>query len=159
MPPSTDLPSAGLGVATGVGLIALFLGLRLWYERRGREPALPAADRVHFTHQDLRRGLGVGILVVVAAALGLGSRIPPRIAGKANLLFAVVWLVVLGLIVVLLLLAMIDWMATRRYAMRHRKAMIREQISAMKEHARHAAASRTSAAEGPREPTVPPPPP
>ena len=37
MPPSNDLPSASLALAAGISLIAAFLGLRQWYERRAEK--------------------------------------------------------------------------------------------------------------------------
>ena len=153
MPPSTDLPSASLALAAGISLIAAFLGLRQWYERRAREFDLSEADQMHFARQDIRRMMGVGIMLVIVAILLVSSRLEPRIKGKANLVFAELWVVVLALIVVLLLLSLIDWLATRRYAARHRRAMIRESVEAIRQDARRAAASRSpSHSKGPQEP-------
>ena len=155
MPPSNDLPSASLALAAGISLIAAFLGLRQWYERRAREFDLSEADETHFARQDIRRVLGVAIMLVIVAILLVSSRLEPRINGKANLVFAELWVVVLALIVVLLMLALIDWLATRRYAARHRRAMIRESVEAIRHDASRAAASRATTpnhSDGPHDP-------
>ena len=140
MPRADDIPSASLGLAAGLCLIALFLGLREWYERKARESDLSPADHRHFTHQDLRRRLGVGVLFAIAVLALVGSRIEPQAAGKANLLFAGLWFVVLTLIIVLLGLALADLLATGAYARRRRKEMLRESIEAIRRDARRASA-------------------
>jgi len=126
MPPANDVPSASLGLALGIVLIAMFLGLRQWYERRARDPELSRADHVHFARQDARRNLGVVVLFAIAAIVVLTTRLAPTIQGKANPAFAELWLIVMALIVVLLGLALMDWLATRVYAHRHRQEMIQE---------------------------------
>jgi hypothetical protein len=128
MPTPNELPGAGLGLAAGICLIALFLGLREWYERRGRSRELSREDRGHFARQDLRRRFGVAVLFATAALVLFGSRIRPRSGGKPNLLFIGFWTAVLGLIVVMLVLSLFDWMATRAYARRHRKQIFRDSL-------------------------------
>src|ERR1700733_6364985 len=59
MPIAQDVASGGVRMAAGITLIAVFLGLRQWYESRAREPDLSDLDRTYFIRQDLRRGLGV----------------------------------------------------------------------------------------------------
>lgn len=135
MPRADDIPSASLGLAAGLSLIALFLALREWYERKAREQYLSPADELHFWHQDVRRRLGVGVLIAIAVLALAGSRIEPRAAGRANLVFVVLWLAVLTLIVVLLGLALADLLATRSYARRHRGEMLRESIEAIRQQA------------------------
>jgi hypothetical protein len=44
----------------------------------------------------------------------------------------------MGLIVVLLLLAAFDWMATRRYANRHLRSMARQRLELLRESVRRA---------------------
>ena len=97
-------------------MIAIFLGLRQWYESRAREPILSDLDRGYFFRQDLRRGLGVGIMLILALGIWIGARIEPRVAGKANLAFVQVWFVVIVLILILLAVALLDWLDTRLYA-------------------------------------------
>jgi UDP-N-acetylmuramyl pentapeptide phosphotransferase/UDP-N-acetylglucosamine-1-phosphate transferase len=126
MPPAQDVPSASLGLALGIVLIALFLGLRQWYERRARDRDLSGADRSHFARQDVRRNLGVAVLLAIAAVVVATTRLAPEVEGKSNPAFAELWLIVLALIVVILWLALLDWLATRAYARRHRLEMIHE---------------------------------
>jgi len=113
MPRADDIPSASVGLAAGLCLIALFLGLREWYERQAREPDLSPADDLHFSHQDMRRRLDVGVLLTIAVPTLAGSRIEPRAAGGANVPFVALWFLVLTLIMVLLGLALADLLATR----------------------------------------------
>ncbi len=136
MPRADDIPSASFGLAAGLCLIALFLGLRQWYERRARESNLSPADEIHFWHQDTRRRLGVGVLLAISLLALTGSRIEPKAQGQANLLFVGLWFVVLALILVLLGLALADLLATRAYARRHRKQLIRESIAAIRRDVR-----------------------
>src|SRR5262249_26957936 len=106
---------------------------RQWYERQRREPELSDADRNHFARQDLRRGLGVLIMLTLAVGLVIGSRIHPFVAGQGNLMFVTVWLNMMGLIVVLFVLAIWDGLATRQYATRHRRSLARERIEMLRE--------------------------
>jgi len=140
MPRADEIPSASFGLAAGLCLIALFLALREWYERKAREPVLSPADNRHFWHQDMRRRLGVGVLLAIAVLALAGSRIEPRAAGRANVLFVALWFLVLTLILVLLGLALADLLATRAYALRHRRQMLRESIEAIRQHSQGAAA-------------------
>ena len=158
MPRADDIPSASLGLAAGLGLIALFLGLREWYERQAREPDLSPADQRHYFYQDLRRRLGVGVLLTIAILALAGSRIEPRALGRANLSFVALWFVVLALIAVLLGLALADLLATGAYARRRRKEMLRESIEAIRRDARQAAARsprKTNGADESSPPSLP----
>jgi UDP-N-acetylmuramyl pentapeptide phosphotransferase/UDP-N-acetylglucosamine-1-phosphate transferase len=142
MPLANDIPSASLGLALGIFLIALFLGLRQWYERRARDLDLSPADHAHFSQQDARRNLGVAVLLAIAAIVVVTTRLEPKVEGKANPTFAELWIIVLALIVVLLALAMLDWLATRVYARRHRRQMIRESLEAIRHQARPSSPTR-----------------
>jgi UDP-N-acetylmuramyl pentapeptide phosphotransferase/UDP-N-acetylglucosamine-1-phosphate transferase len=138
MPRAGDIPSASLGLAAGLCMIALFLGLREWYERQAREPDLSPADDRHFRHQDVRRRAGVGVLFSIALLALAGSRIDPRPAGRANVLFVALWVLVLTMIVVLLGLALADLLATRAYARRQHRQMLRESLEAIRQQTRRA---------------------
>ena len=133
MPRTGDLGSSSLAMAAGVGLITLFLGLRLWYERKGRLSTNSEGEREFFRFQDFRRGLGIGIMSAIALATAYGGQISHRVDGKANLAFVVVWFSVIVLVVVLLVLAMIDWVATFRFARRARRRMLRERVHLLRE--------------------------
>jgi hypothetical protein len=151
MPPAESLGPISLALAIAVGLIAAALGLRQWSEWNHRAPALVDEDRGYFYWQDLRRGIGVIVMVILAVGVGLGarlkpfvvdpsyepqvvsavrvlagSRVEPLIARHANPLFIRVWLCLITLILVLLALALWDSMATRRYARRQRQSLVRE---------------------------------
>jgi len=125
---ATDYRMACRALALGVAMIAAFLGLRQWYERRGRTEPLTVEDEVYFRRQDVRRWAGVAVMLALALDVFGGSWVEPRVAGKGNPWFGVVWLVVLSLIVVMLGLAFLDLLATRKYARRHRRALFMNEI-------------------------------
>jgi hypothetical protein len=141
MPIDPDLASSGLLMSAGITLIAVFLGLRQWYESRAREADLSELDRTYFVRQDRRRGLGVAIMLILALEIGIGARMEPLIAGKANLSFVQVWLVVIVLILVLLVLALLDWLATRSYARRLRRSIARERVELLRQVFRKSASA------------------
>jgi hypothetical protein len=155
MPQADDISSASLGLAVGLGLIALFLGLREWYERKAREPDLSPADHRHYLHQDLRRRVGVGVLLTIAILALAGSRVQPDAFGRANLSFVALWFVVLALIAVLLGLALADLLATGAFERRRRKEMLRESIEAIRRDARQAAARPPQKSKGPGDSSPP----
>ena len=72
----------------------------------------------------------------VATGIYSGSRLPTFIGAEPdrhpNRLFLAVWLGVMGAVVLLLALAMIDWVSTRRYARRQRLAMDRERAEILR---------------------------
>src|SRR6478752_7208344 len=151
MPTADDVPSASLGLALGLFLIALFLGLRQWYERRARDVDLSGADLSHFRRQDARRYLGVAVLLAIAAVVFVTTRLVPIVEGKANPAFAELWLLVLAMIVVLLGLALLDWLATRGYFERHRQEMIRESFLDVRKGALGASPEDGEHTQRPRE--------
>jgi hypothetical protein len=142
-----DLASSSLLTSSGITLIAAFLGLRQWYERRARESDLSDRDRVYFFRQDVRRGLGVAVMLILAAGLYFGSRIPPRVAGHANLTFIQVWLAIVSLIMVMLGLALLDWISTRLYARRQHRSLASERERILRETLRKKYVDRPSESE------------
>jgi hypothetical protein len=149
-------------LSVAIAAVAAILGLRQASERRTREPSTSEADRNHFSRQDLRRGLGVAALLLLALGILVGSRLEPRVridrheariegdqpapadepakrppASRANLRFVGLWVGVIALIPILLTLALLDLLATRRYAERHRRTLARERIELLRE-LRHA---------------------
>jgi hypothetical protein len=136
MPPASEFPTASVALSVGLSLIALFLGLRQWYERRARESDLSEEDLLHFSRQDTRRRLGVGVLSTIALLVFADSRISTRAGDTAILVLVILWLVVLALIVLLLILALADLIATRSYARRHRRRIFRESINSIRRRSR-----------------------
>ncbi len=134
-----ELASASVMMSLGIILIAAFLGLRQWYEKQARESDLSDLDRRYFARQDLRRGLGVAVMLLIAAGISIGARIELRVNGRANLSYVIVWLAVIGLLVVMVTLAGLDWLATRVYARRLRRSIARERIELLRELIRESA--------------------
>jgi len=133
--------------AFGIAMIAAYLGLRQWYERRAREPDLSDADRDYFSRQDVRRGLGVMVMLILAAGISIGSRIEPRVNGQANLAYFEAWLGVIGLLVVMITLAGLDWLATTRYARRQRRFIAEERIKLLHDVIRESATAHSDPAD------------
>jgi uncharacterized membrane protein len=145
MPGPNDFQEACRALALGVTMIAAFLGLRQWYERKARGELDGPDEAAFFRRQDVRRWLGVGVMLALAIEVFLGASVEPRVGGRGNPRFVVVWLVVLSLIVVMLVLALADWLATRAYGLRKRKAIFRQQIDELRETVRRRAAERAAA--------------
>ncbi|APW60326.1 hypothetical protein [Paludisphaera borealis] len=142
MPGATDFQEACRALALGVTMIAAFLGLRQWYERKGRGDLASPEEAGFFRRQDVRRWLGVGVMLALAVEVYIGSWVEPRVGGRGNPRFVVVWLVVLSLIIVMLGLALADWLATRAYAARQRKAIFREQLDELRQEIQRRVAER-----------------
>ncbi len=121
-----------------LGLAAAAVALVGWQlaERRHRGASPSEADRDHFRGQDARRRVVAGSVSLLAAGVYLGSRIPYRREGRPNLAFLQTWLAVFLLIMLLLVLALLDWLATRRYARRHRDAIVREGMEILRDKMR-----------------------
>jgi hypothetical protein len=136
-------------------VISAVLGVSVWWERRTRKPSLLPEDHRHFQIQDIRRGVGVICLALLAPGIYIGSRLPifefePLPAGihapappvqHPNRVFLGVWAAVFALVAVLLALALVDWIATRRYARRQRAAMTMERLDILREGFLHTDAS------------------
>ena len=60
----------------------------------------------------------------------------PRLPAGPNPNFIETWIGVFILVMVLLVLAMVDWLATRSYAARHRRAIVREGLEILREEMR-----------------------
>lgn len=133
MPPIDRAVGISLFLSIGIAIVAACLALWLWYERRQRDPDLSDVDLRHFMRQDLRR-ISVSVaLLLLAVGIPWGSRLEPRIAGRINARFFVVWLAIFVLILVLLGLALVDWLATRLYARRHFQALARERLEILRD--------------------------
>src|SRR5262249_47934334 len=111
-----------------VGVTAAVLAVSQWRERRRRECGLSDADTDHFARQDFRRGVAGAVMGLLALGIAVGTHVGHRVAGAANPWFLEVWFIVFGLILILLWLALADWIATWHYARRHHRAMARERF-------------------------------
>lgn len=153
-----SLAPASLALALAVASVAVGLGLRLGWERRNRDPDLSEADRRHFLRQDIRRAVGVALLSLLALGVYVGSRVPelipvegPRRSGPAvrpNLLFLAVWLGIFASLVGAVVVALIDWSATREYARRHRREMDRRRAEFVREALNQYGQDETGASNG-----------
>jgi hypothetical protein len=132
----SDIATASLVLSSFVLLVAALLAWREWVDRRDRALELSPEDARHFGHQDRRRTLGILVLVALAVGLVVGSRIPHKLGNQTNPEFLGIWFGVFLLISLLLFLAMIDWLALRIFARRHRSQILRERIEILKEEAR-----------------------
>ncbi len=130
MPPAPDASGpVSLVLAAIVLAAAAFLGWRQWRDYHARPADLSPRDESHFARQDLRRLLGTIILTLIAAALGVGGWIPDRLNGRANQKFIYLWSGIALMMVVLLVLAMLDWVSTRLYLRRQRRRLTDEGLS------------------------------
>jgi membrane protein implicated in regulation of membrane protease activity len=137
MPPAApEIATASLIMTSVVLLVAALLAWREWVDRRARDPDLSPEDYAHFAGQDARRSIGIVVLVLLAAGVAVGSRTPSRMGNQANPQFVGIWLGVFVLIFVALSLAMLDWVALRRYAKRQRGQILRERLEILREQAR-----------------------
>ncbi len=132
----SDMATASLVLSTVVLIVAALLGWREWRDRRDRDPDLSPEDARHYAFQDTRRFLGIVVMVLLAVGLVVGSRLPIRVGGKTNPQFLAIWFGVFLLIFVLLTLAMLDWVALRLFARRHRNQILRERIEILREEKR-----------------------
>ena len=141
---STEL--YGLVLAVGVFAVAVALAGWHWVELRKPAPIGSEADALHFARQNARRCAVAGIKMVLVPLLFVGSRTGHRLNGRPNAVFIAVWLVVFTLVTALLILAGIDWLATRQFARRTRSAIVREGMELlgeeMKARARQASKKR-----------------
>jgi len=133
---------SSLILSIAVSIVSILLLVWLWLDRRNRETDLSKDDELHFSLQDTRRTVVAGIMFVLSAGLYAGARIDPRINGQPNLRFVQVWLGIAMLVVLLLVLALIDWLATQQYARRHRRAIVREGLEILRDELRLRMAAR-----------------
>jgi hypothetical protein len=141
MPNADNLASDSVTMSLGIALIAMFLGLRQWYDHRGRAEDLSEADCHYLHRQDVRRAVGVGMMLILAAGIVVGARIEPRVNGRANVAYVGVWLTVVGLLLASVLLAGVDWLATSRYARQQRRAIAEERVRLLHDMIRESADS------------------
>jgi len=125
----SDIELASLGLALLLFLVTALLGCREWFDRQSRPRQLAPEDQEHFVRRDRRRSTGLSILCLLALGIVIGSRTPTRVGLQPNAVFLGIWLAIFGLIMVLLMLALIDWHDLRRYARHKKKAIGRERMT------------------------------
>ena len=124
--------------ALGMALCIFALGMFCWvgYEYRLRSRELPPLDQRYFRLRDLRRGLCTLALAAIGCLMLYASRINVQ-AGRTEVrLWTWSWLAIFSLLASVFLLAGFDWVANRRYAMRHRRELLIEQRELLVELAR-----------------------
>lgn len=144
----------GLVIAAVLVGLAIVFGIRQWREARGRDPDLAAEDTDYHRRQDRRRGLGSLVMVLLAVGMTVGMSINARADRASGRLFGWVWLGVATLVMVLLVLAFLDWRAIRGYARRHREALADERYAALEDERRRLAIPKNGRA-GPHGPNLP----
>ena len=133
------------GILLAACVLAVAAGLWLWHRVDVRRPGLVLSDEdaEHFARQFVRRGAVAAVMSVLAGLIFVGSITNHRVNDRPNPVFIGVWLVVFALIGFLLVVAGIDWAATRRYARRQRSAIVREGMSLLREELKQRAAQRS----------------
>ena len=134
--------ACSLALAIFIAGCALLLGVHLWWDRGRRAHGLSASEQAHFRMQDIRRSFGILLMFLLAAGIYVGSRLPTRVIVSAheahpNRRFLALWLAVFASVMLLLGLAIIDWISTRRYARRQRDAMQQERVQLLGDAIRH----------------------
>jgi hypothetical protein len=133
--------NANTAMASGTVLVAAFLGLWQWFDRRARD--VDEVDRVFFQRQDLRRWIGIGMMLLLAVAIFVVDpsqpSMSPQTIGQLGQLVNLFCMI--ALIIGLLALALVDALATLRYARRHRRELSQEHAKLMLEVIRRTGSS------------------
>jgi hypothetical protein len=138
----------GIILALAVAGLALWFAGHQWAERRRRPLDLSAEDTAYFRGKDHRRLAGSVLMGTIAVAMAVGLWIDPRSGAEAARTWVASWSTVLSLLLVLLVLALWDWLALHAYARRHRSALLREREVLMNDLLRLGRESRTPGTEG-----------
>lgn len=123
MPPASPGAREGLAIAVGVLILTAIFLRKQWADRQDRADDLPAEDALYFARRDTRRWAGTAILGLIGIGMFFGSWLEPRVH---RLGFLATWIMVGGLVIVSLVLALIDWVANRAYAVRHIQQLAEE---------------------------------
>ncbi|MFO0910295.1 MAG: hypothetical protein U0794_18455 [Isosphaeraceae bacterium] len=134
--------SAGLSLAAGVTGVAFLLILWQIYDERRWQPEAGRPVSEHERSQSRRRRAVAAIMLLNALLIVVGIIVPHELEGRPNLVFVGIWVTVFLLVIALLVLAMIDWLATRRFALQARAAMSREGLAILRDELERRAAVR-----------------
>lgn len=114
--------------------LAVFLGVRQWLETRRRESEqLVEAEARHLSGRDRRRWAVASILALIGVAMMASTAIPVRQSREAARLWAWTWVGALVLTVILLVLALLDWLASASEARRQVRDLSEEQQALLSE--------------------------
>ena len=72
-------------------------------------------------------------MILLAAGIYFGSRMDHLINDRPNVWFLGLWMGVFWLVIILTFTALIDWIATRQFAHRHRREIVREGLSILRD--------------------------
>jgi hypothetical protein len=119
--PPNPLATPSLVLSVLVLAAATFLGVREWLERRGRDEDIGPGEEAHLMVRDVRRRAGIILMVVMGALASVGYWINPA-AGRddARRVFAT-WVAIGLIMIVMMVLASLDWLHTVRFARRARQ--------------------------------------
>ena len=129
--PSKEISSFILSL--GVFFVAMALLVWQRMDRLHRDLSPSVEDDTYFRRQDRRRGCVVGVMILLAAGIYSGSRMDHLVNDRPNVWFLGLWMGVFWLVIILSFTALIDWIATRQFAHRHRRKIIREGLSILRE--------------------------
>jgi hypothetical protein len=146
--PVRDPTGPGLALVGALIVLAVGFAALQWRERRHRPADQSPADTAYFARKDAGRLGGSLLMLLVAVAMAVGLRVDPRAGVTQRRVWAVSWLVVMALVLVLLAIALWDWVALRHYARRVRRSLDLER--------RQAAADLARLRRPPESPTSPP---
>ncbi len=157
MPPPAVAGATEIYWAAG-GLTLVALALIAWqvFDLKNRPSDHSPVDGRYFRNRDLRRWACALFMLLAAGLMFLAARIDDQAQGDRDTarLYVLLWIVILALIVAMLALALLDWLANRHYAARHRRALARERetyLSSLAEQSR-----QRDAKEGKNRPGNPP---
>ncbi len=130
--------SETLVVAAVILVLATAFGVRLWQARRHRfEEAVSEDDTRHYASRDRRRAGVATVLALIGLGMIATTGIDARRSPADARLWGWSWLGILALTIVLLVLALLDWLATVSYARRQVRALAEEHRSLLTEAIRH----------------------
>jgi len=127
-------PGSLLGLMLGSSVVVLsviFSFLQL-HQKRTRDEELSEEDSVHFFSQDRRRWQVTSMLTAIGVLMIVGSGFEPwdRSSGRA---WGLIWLAVSALVMIVLILAIRDWISVRSYAGRLHREFLAERLEALRQ--------------------------
>lgn len=139
MPPANPLATPSLVISGFILAAAGFLAYRQWLELRGRGfEESSDFDRRHFAGQDVRRWRGIILMTLIGMFASTGFWVNPS-AGRDQARFVLgAWVIVGGLLLVVVVLAGLDWLHLVAYAREHRQRLADERQALLEAHRRQA---------------------